>query len=242
MLLIATIGILLERFRQYFYLTAFVQSVSLLLLFVSVVVYTRQFLINGISTRLMIISMFSVFISSTLISYIAGKYSILHQNDHTNFFFKNTENTEAIDRIEEKLMKYWRKYLKRKIINSFVYFFGTTVNNYVIVLLVATLIKQKKSATCLNQNSLNEHIESVKLNECHLKIQYASFFHYINQLKFLDKLKLVHEIGLPKVVELRFYVYSFSKGCYEWQAQEKLLCIMMVIICVSCRILWTHPR
>ncbi|CAF0912365.1 unnamed protein product [Rotaria sp. Silwood1] len=107
-LLLATISIFLKDlhdvFQRYFYITSLITFISALLLFIGIVLYTHQSIINGISARIMIVSIVLACLSSSIVSYIAGRHSIFYLNNRTNFHFTKTENTEAIKTIEAQQM------------------------------------------------------------------------------------------------------------------------------------------
>ncbi|CAF2767540.1 unnamed protein product [Rotaria sp. Silwood2] len=88
--------------RQYFYLTPLSTFISALLLFIGVVLYTHQSIINGISARSMILSIIVTCFNLPIVSYIAGRYSIFYQKNRIDFHFAKTDNSEAIKRIEEQ--------------------------------------------------------------------------------------------------------------------------------------------
>jgi hypothetical protein len=88
--------------RRNFYLTPLFAFIGVFLLFIALVVYAGQSIINGISARLMIAAIALSYTSFAIIIFIAGRYSIFYQRNPTDFQYTKNENTETVKRVEEQ--------------------------------------------------------------------------------------------------------------------------------------------
>jgi len=88
--------------RRHFYITPLLAFIAVLLLFISLVLYARESIINGISARLMIAAIALSYTSFAIIIFIAGRYSIFYQRNPTDFQYTKNENTETVKRVEEQ--------------------------------------------------------------------------------------------------------------------------------------------
>ncbi len=79
-----------------------VAFIGVLLLFIGLVLYARNSLINGVSARLMITAIVLAYTSFAIVVFIAGRYSIFYQKNPTDFQYTKTENTETVKRVEEQ--------------------------------------------------------------------------------------------------------------------------------------------
>jgi hypothetical protein len=88
--------------RKHFYLTPTLAFIGVLLLFLSLVLYTRYSILNGVSARLMITAMVLAYTSFAIVVFVAGRYSVFYRQNPTDFQYSKTENNEAIKRVEEQ--------------------------------------------------------------------------------------------------------------------------------------------
>ncbi|CAF1240132.1 unnamed protein product [Adineta steineri] len=106
LLLLATIMIFLMGVhsfpRRHFYITPLIEFFGVLLLLVSLVLYARQSLINGISARLIITAIVLGYTSLAIVVFVAGRYSIFYKKNPADFHYSKTEKNEAVKRVEEE--------------------------------------------------------------------------------------------------------------------------------------------
>jgi hypothetical protein len=88
--------------RRHFYITPFLAFIAVLLLFISLVLYASESIINGISARLMITGIVLAYTSFAIVTFIAGRYSIFYQRNPTDFQYTKTETGETVKRVEEQ--------------------------------------------------------------------------------------------------------------------------------------------
>ncbi len=105
-ILLATICIFLMGVhsfpRRHFYITPSIAFIGVLLLFIVLILYARQSLINGISARLLITAIVLGYTSFAIVVFIAGRYSVFYQNNPTDFYYTKTEKNETIKRVDEQ--------------------------------------------------------------------------------------------------------------------------------------------
>jgi hypothetical protein len=83
-------------------MTPLITFIGAFLLFISLVLYARQSIINGISARLIVAAIVFAYTSFGIVTFIAGRYSIFYQRNPTDFQYTKTENTETVKRVEEQ--------------------------------------------------------------------------------------------------------------------------------------------
>lgn len=88
--------------RRHFYVTPFIAFIGVLLLFISLILYARQSLINGVSSRLIITAIVLAYTSFAITTFVAGRYSIFYQRSRTDFHYTKTEDNETVKRVEEQ--------------------------------------------------------------------------------------------------------------------------------------------
>ena len=91
-----------DVFRRYFYLVPLMSFVGLLLLFIALILYASQSIINGISARLMITSIALAYTSLAIVSLIAGRYSVIYQKNSADYYYTKAENIKKLRSIEEQ--------------------------------------------------------------------------------------------------------------------------------------------
>jgi len=87
--------------RRHFYLTPLITFIGVLLLFLALVFYASESIINGVSVRLVIASIVLSYTSFIIVTFVAGRYSIFYQRNPTDFQYTKTENGETVKRVEE---------------------------------------------------------------------------------------------------------------------------------------------
>jgi hypothetical protein len=87
--------------RRHFYLTPLITFIGVLLLFLALVFYASESIINGVSVRLVIASIVLAYTSFIIVTFVAGRYSIFYQRNPTDFQYTKTENGETVKRVEE---------------------------------------------------------------------------------------------------------------------------------------------
>jgi uncharacterized membrane protein (DUF485 family) len=88
--------------RRHFYLTPAMAFLGLLLLFISLTLYARHSLVNGISARLVITAIVLALTSFTIVVYIAGRYSIFYRENPIEFSYRKAETTETAKGFEDE--------------------------------------------------------------------------------------------------------------------------------------------
>jgi len=88
--------------RRHFYITPFIAFIGVLLLFIALILYARQSIINGVSARLIITAIVFAYTSSAIVTFVAGRYSIFYQRKPTDFQYTKADDNETVKRAEEQ--------------------------------------------------------------------------------------------------------------------------------------------